>query len=119
MKADAKGYWAEFAARQLFRLKGYRIVAANYVTGRGTNAGEVDFIASRQNVIVFVEVKQRSSIETAAYAISPRQQRRIWRAAEVFLQKYPQYLTFDIRFDAVTVCLPFKIRHFPDAFRFY
>ena len=57
MKADAKGHWAEFLARLLFRLKGYRIVAVNYVTGRGTNAVEVDFVACRQNVIVFVEVK--------------------------------------------------------------
>ena len=86
MKADAKGHWAEFLARLLFRLKGYRIVAVNYVTGRGTNAGEVDFVACRQNVIVFVEVKQRSSLEKAAYAVKPRQQRRIWRAAEAFLQ---------------------------------
>lgn len=65
-EADAKGNWAEFLARLLFRLKGYRIVAVNYVTGRGTNAGEVDFVACRQNVIVFVEVKQRSSLEKAA-----------------------------------------------------
>ena len=43
---------------------------------------------------------------------------RIWRAAEAFLQKHPQYAAFDVRFDAVTVCLPFKIRHLPDAFRF-
>lgn len=70
MKADAKGHWAEFLARLLFRLKGYRIVAVNYVTGRGTNAGEVDFVACRQNVIVFVEVKQRSSLEKAAYAVN-------------------------------------------------
>lgn len=118
MKADAKGHWAEFLARLLFRLKGYRIVAVNYVTGRGTNEGEVDFVACRQNVIVFVEVKQRSSLEKAAYAVKPRQQRRIWRAAEAFLQKHPQYAAFDVRFDAVTVCLPFKIRHLPDAFRF-
>ena len=103
MKADAKGHWAEFLARLLFRLKGYRIVAVNYVTGRGTNAGEVDFVACRQNVIVFVEVKQRSSLEKAAYAVKPRQQRRIWRAAEAFLQKHPQYAAFDVRFDAVTV----------------
>ena len=118
IKNEAKGHWAEFLARLLFRLKGYRIVAVNYVTGRGTNAGEVDFVACRQNVIVFVEVKQRSSLEKAAYAVKPRQQRRIWRAAEAFLQKHPQYAAFDVRFDAVTVCLPFKIRHLPDAFRF-
>ncbi len=118
MKADVKGHWAEFLARMLFRLKGYRIVAANYVTGRGTKAGEVDFIARRQNVIVFVEVKQRSSLENAAYAVKMPQRRRIWRAAETFIQRHPQYSDCDIRFDTVLVTLPFKIRHLPDAFRF-
>ena len=41
------GHRAEFLARLLFRLKGYRILAANYVSGRGTHAGEVDFVAKR------------------------------------------------------------------------
>ena len=117
MKAKNKGRLAEFWARQLFRLKGYRIVAANYVTGRGSGAGEVDFIARRKNVLVFVEVKQRSSIEKAGFSIFPEQQRRIIRAAESFVQKHPFYAACDVRFDAVLVCLPFKIVHLPDAFR--
>lgn len=117
MKADAKGYWAEFLARFLFRLKGYRIVAANYITGKRTGAGEIDFIARRQNVLVFVEVKQRSNIEKAAYSVFPEQQKRIWRAAENFISRHPSYAGFDIRFDVVLVSLPFKIRHIPDAFR--
>ncbi len=68
----------------LFRCKGYRVIAANYVTGRGTRAGEVDFIAVRGKTVVFVEVKQRSSLEKAAEAVLSRQQKRIWRGAEAF-----------------------------------
>ena len=60
------GHRAEFLARLLFRLKGYRILAANYVSGRGTHAGEVDFIAKRGNVLVFVEVKKRTTLDKAA-----------------------------------------------------
>jgi len=115
MKAGRKGHLAEFLARCLFRFKGYRIVAANYVTGRGTGAGEIDFIAVRGRQLVFVEVKQRSSLENAAYAVSESQKRRIWRAAEVFCQKNRRYEEFNIRFDVVLVCLPFKIRCIENA----
>ena len=117
MKTKNKGTCAEFLARLLFFLKGYRIVAANYITGRGSGAGEIDFIAARKNVLVFVEVKQRSTIEKASYSVLPAQQRRIIRAAEVFLQKHPVYAAYNIRFDVVLVSLPFKIRHLTDAFR--
>lgn len=118
MKADVKGRLSEFLARIMFRLKGYGVIAANYITGRGTRAGEIDFIAVRGQVIVFVEVKQRKSLEKAAYAVSLHQRRRIWRAAETFLRKHQQYAGYDIRFDIVLVKLPFGIRHIVDAFRF-
>ena len=84
------GHWAEFLVRLLFRLKGYHILAANYITGRGTYAGEVDFIAKRGSVLVFVEVKKRTTLERAAYAVSETQKRRIRSGAEAFLKKHPQ-----------------------------
>lgn len=109
------GHWAEYLARLLFRCKGYRIIAANYVTGRGTHAGEVDFIAKRGKVIVFVEVKKRKLLENAAYAIHSAQQQRIRNGAAAFLQKHPQYAGFDIRFDVVLVRLPCSFRHIENA----
>lgn len=109
------GYRAEFFARLLFRLKGYRILAINYVCGRGTHAGEIDFIATRRNVLVFVEVKKRTSLEQAAHAISDIQQQRIRLGAEVFLKKHPQYRNYNIRFDAVLIKFPYSIRHIKNA----
>jgi len=117
MTSDKAGKLAEFLARSLFRLKGYKIIATNYITGKGTHAGEVDFIATRGKTIVFVEVKQRQNIQTAAEAITPDQQKRIWRAAEGFLQKNPKYQDRNIRFDAVLVSLPVEIKHIQDAWR--
>ena len=118
MKARTKGRLAEFLARCLFRIQGYGIVSANCRGQKGTGIGEVDFIAKRQNVIVFVEVKQRSSVENAAYSFKSEQQKRIWRAAEIFLQKHPAFQTCEVRFDTVLISLPFKVRHIKDAFRF-
>ena len=118
MKAWIKGRFAEFAARMFLRAKGYKIVVANCSGVRGCGIGEIDFIAKRKNIIVFVEVKQRSSIENAAYSLKEDQQRRIWRGAELFLQKHPAFQSCEVRFDVVLISFPCGIRHIEDAFRF-
>ena len=111
------GFWAEFLARTLFRLKGYKIIAQNYVSKeRKAGAGEIDFIALKHNTIVFVEVKKRQNIEKALYAIMPRQQQRIINGAKVFLQKHQQYDNYDMRFDAVLVYFPLHIKHLENVF---
>lgn len=116
MTNNKSGHFAEFMALQYLRLKGYEPVACNYITGRGTGAGEVDLIVKNQNTLVFIEVKKRQNIATAAYSILPKQQNRIRRAAEVFLAHHEEYAAFNIRFDAVLIEFPFKIRHLENAF---
>ena len=115
MNNYARGKYAEFLARCYMRLHGFGIVAKNYISGRGTTAGEIDFIAKRSNLLVFVEVKQRSSLDNAAYAISLNQQQRLIRGAKNFLKNHPQYNGCDLRFDAVLIELPFSIRHIENA----
>ena len=116
MTSDNSGKLAEFMALQHLRLKGYVLVACNYITGRGSSAGEVDLIVKNQSTLAFIEVKNRKDILTAAYSILPKQQSRIRRAAEVFLAHHPEFSSFDIRFDAVLVKLPFTIEHIENAF---
>ena len=115
MNNNKSGHIAEFMARLYFRLKGYSIVAKNYITGKGTHAGEVDFIAKKGNILIFVEVKKRSSIENAAYAIKPIQQQRIRKAAQSFIGRNAPYQNCDIRFDAVLVAFPCHIKHITNA----
>lgn len=115
MNNYSRGKYAEFLARCYMRLHGFGIVAKNYVSGRGTTAGEIDFIAKRGNLLVFTEVKQRSSLDNAAYAISRNQQQRLIRGAENFIKNHPQYRGCNMRFDAVLIKLPFSIRHIPNA----
>ena len=115
MNNYARGKWAEFMARMYMRLHGYRIVACNFITGRGTTAGEVDFIAYRAQTLVFVEVKERQSLTEAAYAISQQQRQRIIRGAQSFLQQNKQFKNYDMRFDAILVVLPWHIEHIANA----
>ena len=111
------GRFAEFLARLFLRFKGYNIIYKNYKNKKGTFAGEIDFIACKHHTLIFVEVKKRSSIEAAAEAIKLQQQRRILKGAEVFLQKHPVYVSYDIRFDAILVCFPLSIRHIQNAWQ--
>ena len=110
------GHIGEFMARIYMRLLGYHIVARNFITGKGTHSGEIDFIAVRSKTLVFVEVKKRTDIETAAYAIREKQQQRIRNGANVFLQKNPQFAEYDIRFDAILIAFPCQIKHIKNAF---
>lgn len=115
MNSYVRGRFAEFLARTYMRGHGFRIVAQNYVTGRGTKAGEIDFIAKRGKMLVFVEVKQRTTLTAAAYAITSAQRQRLIRGAKSFVKNNPQYTDFDLRFDAVLVAFPLSIRHIPNA----
>ena len=115
MQNNTAGHLAEYVARWYMRLHGYRILAANIVTGRGTHAGEVDFIAKRGKTLAFVEVKKRATLEEAAYAIKTTQQQRIRNGAQVFLKKNPQFQNCEIRFDAILVVFPCTIHHIPNA----
>ena len=93
------GHWAELWAKIILFIKGYSILKSRYKT----QLGEVDLIIKRGKTIAFVEVKARQDIETAAYAITPRQQKRIEGAARGFIAQNPRYAEYFCRFDAVLV----------------
>jgi putative endonuclease len=106
------GLSAESRAAAYLVAKGYRIAARRF----RTPIGEVDIVARRGRVLIFVEVKARNSLDAAAYSLLPRQQRRIAAAASFWLSRNPNDAGNDIRFDAVLVA-PGKIpRHIQAAF---
>ncbi len=117
MRHNRAGKLAEFLAKAILTIKFYKIVTTNYITGKKTGSGEIDIVACKKNLIVFVEVKQRKKIDIAANSISPAQQQRIIRGAESFLKKNSKYQNFDVRFDAFLVSLPFRFCHIKDAWR--
>ena len=106
------GLSAESRAAAYLIAKGYRIVARRFRSG----VGEIDIIARRRNVIVFVEVKARAKLDDAAYAVTPLQQARIIAAAEAWIASHPEHANSDFRFDAVLVAPGRLPRHLPAAF---
>jgi len=106
------GLSAETRAAAFLVAKGYRILMRRFRTPHG----EIDIIARRRNLLIFVEVKARASLDAAAYAVTPHQQRRIINAANAWLMAHPEHASFDLRFDAVLVAPRRLPHHVPGAF---
>lgn len=95
----ARGHRAELVGALFMMAKGYRIIERRYIT----RVGELDLVAKRGRNILFIEVKFRRQIDAAAYAITPRQQQRLHRAAQVWLGRNDWSRGHDLRFDALLV----------------
>ena len=106
------GLSAESRAAAYLVAKGYRILARRF----RTSLGEIDIVAMRRGVLVFVEVKARDSFDAAAESISRRQQNRIIAAAQLWLAAHPEDAVRDMRFDVVLVVPGRLPRHLPAAF---
>lgn len=107
------------------------LLAARYLAGRGfrilergyrTRAGEIDLVTEESGVLVFVEVKSRTSFACGrpSEAVGPHKQRRLLRAASQYLQEH-RASDRPCRFDVVEVLWDpaggSKVHHIRDAFQ--
>jgi putative endonuclease len=106
------GLSAEARAAAYLMAKGYRILAKRF----RTPYGEIDIVARRRNLLAFIEVKARASLDEAAFAVTPRQQARIITAAQAWLMAHPEHADFDLRFDAMPIAPRRLPRHLLAAF---
>ncbi len=115
---SGKGRKGEEVAASYLKKKGYRIVERNF-RWRG---GEIDIIAERKGMLVFVEVRSFSSdalgidpVET----IGPFKIQKLIKTAEYYLESHPEFQNHDLRFDAIGVKFnkdDVKIDHIENAF---
>lgn len=110
------GRRAEAMAEEFLRTHRYTIVARNY----RCRAGEIDLVALDGSVIVFVEVRCRSSITfgTPLESVDGRKQARVGRVAEHFLSAR-RWHDRDARFDVIGVRFdaePPAVEHVRGAF---
>lgn len=92
-------HWSEEVARRHLEAAGYTIVAENY----SVRGAELDLVAERGGLIVFVEVKQRASDRygSPAETISPAKVARLRRAALHYLVTERGRDDLPLRFDAI------------------
>ena len=92
------GIIAEYLAVLLLKLKMYRIIAIRY----RNHFGEVDIIALKNNLIIFIEVKARAK-DVGYEFVQQKQIKRIRNAASLFLANYPKYQNKDVRIDLIII----------------
>ena len=112
-RAERRGRLAERLCRWHLRLRGWRIVAADW----RCPSGEIDIVARRRGVLAIVEVKSRGDFATAIASLLPRQRRRIARAAAAFLSARPDLAALTLRFDVMLVTRLRPPRHLANAWR--
>lgn len=111
------GTLGEWVAADFLERLGYRIVERNYTYGR---AGEIDIVARDGEVLVFCEVKARTSDRCGEpeYAITRKKQAQLRYLATAYLYEHG-IDEQEVRFDAVAITFDgrcSKIDHFKNAF---
>ena len=101
MNSYKVGIFSEILACGSLMLHGFRILRRRYVTGRNTRRAEIDIIARRRNLIAFIEVKHRKTVDAAWGAITGIQIRRLRTAAETYLIQ--NQWRGDSRFDVIII----------------
>lgn len=96
------GLISEFIVLWYLRFHGYSILEHRYITGKNTNRAEIDIIAQKKKLIIFIEVKCHKTLSSAWESISPKQSARLRRAAETYLIK--KRWKYDARFDVIMLC---------------
>lgn len=111
-KALRRGRTSEYLAALFLMLKGYRIAALRY----RTKLGEIDIVARKGDLAVFVEVKARRDEAGAVDAVSFAAQKRIRAASDLWLARQADHARLSQRYDIVAI-MPARLpRHFRDAF---
>jgi putative endonuclease len=111
-KAWRRGHVAEYLAAAFLMLKGYRILAIRH----RTKLGEIDIVARKGDLAIFVEVKSRRHAQEAIDAVSFSSQRRIRAASDLWLARQPDFDRLSQRYDIVAMLPGRWPQHFPDAF---
>lgn len=115
-KNQQKGDFGEQIAITYLTKEGYTILEHNWKSNRL----EIDLIAQKDESLVFFEVKTRvkRSFVEEVNLVSSQQQKRIWRAAEAYMDQI-EY-NKEIRFDIIKIILDKHsqplITHYIDAF---
>ncbi len=102
----AHGAWGEDRVERWYRDAGYRVLDRNWRVRTGELNGEIDLVVSRNDEIVFCEVKTRRSdrFGSPAEAVGWRKQRRIRALAVEWLRAHDRH--GPLRFDVATVVGP-------------
>lgn len=111
------GKRGEKAAAKFLMRKGYKIEDTNWVCP----LGEIDLVATYDDVLIFVEVKTRTNIKTGLPedAVGAKKRRKYESMAAMYLKDH-EFVDMPVRFDVVGILVVNEeralIRHHINAF---
>ena len=113
----AQGDAAEERACRHLERSGFTVVERNF----RTPGGEIDIVARKGDLLVFVEVRSREvpGFGTPEESVTPAKRRRIVAAARRYLTNVPASSWREARFDVIAIegrGDSAELRHYPAAF---
>ncbi len=98
VKPKSLGQLGEEQAQEEYKKLGYKIIAKNEYNKKGKRLGEIDFIATDKNRIIFVEVKTRTLgsnwFGTAQESVNHFKQMKLLKAVKMYLLRNRKYQEF-------------------------
>jgi len=98
---EAEGRKAETQVARWLKRRGWKILDTRFKVAEG----EVDLIARRKSLIIFVEVKQRERLSKTEDILTQKNMDRVMAAAEIWVSQNFELLgpDFEIRFDLAII----------------
>ena len=116
MNTKLTGNQGEKRASAYLESKGFEIIERNW----RTNRGELDIIAVRNDILVFVEVKTlpNGTLDMIQRELNSQKRQRIIKTSKRFLLKHREYNNSYVRFDVIVIDMPGlePVYHIENAF---
>ena len=99
------GAWGEMVSEKYLTQKGYHILSRNY----RKPWGEIDLVAQKDGIVVFIEVKTRDSIHVKHFlpeeSITPLKQRKLRKLCEIYISENKYKHNQEWQIDVISVIL--------------
>ena len=116
MNTKKTGDEGEIRACSYLLSKGFAIIERNW----RTKGGEIDIIAYKNDILVFVEVKTlpNGTMDMIQRELNYQKRQRIIKTSKRFLLKHREYNNSYVRFDVIVIDMPGfeSVYHIENAF---
>ena len=116
MNTKITGNEGENRAADYLVSKGFEIIERNW----RTNRGEIDIIAFKNDILVFVEVKTlpNGTLDMIQRELNNQKRQRILKTSKRFLLKHREYNNSYARYDVIVIDMPGlePVYHIENAF---
>jgi putative endonuclease len=99
------GQAGEDLVAEHYKAQGYKLLERNYIFPKGKQVGELDLVFVKDQELIFVEVKARTSNQfgTPFEAVDFYKQQKLVKMAKLYLKTKLQFQDYNYRIDVAAV----------------